>query len=273
MNTEEETLLIPTGVAHAYSHDHGFRGHRVFADLLGDMSLSGMLVLSLSGRRLSRKECEFIDELAVITTMADPRIWPLKISRIIGAYGRFVPAVAAGFLSIDGADVGPWVCERISGLLRDLFERVEGRVDDLDAIGEWLRESLAVAPRLMGFGVPFRSPDERVKALDERVRTHGREHGPYWRLFESLADVVRRERKIEPNIDMALTAALLDLGIDPGVIAPLTTMLFQMTFVANAMEAALQPAPALRALPIGRVDYVGRPARESPRALARHEPP
>ncbi len=65
-----------------------------------------------------------------------------------------------------------------------------------------------------------------------------------------------------------LAAALLDLGFDAGVISTLMMAFMQFNFLANAVEAATEPAPVLRILPIDRVQYIGRPARASPCALA-----
>jgi hypothetical protein len=269
MTTEPENLLVPTRVAHAYWKEHAFRGHRVFADLLGHTSLSGMLVLALGERLPTEDDCAFLDELAVISTFADPRIWPLKAARLVGSYGRFAPGLVAGYLAVDDADVGPAVCAPIARALRQIHEKA-GRdaADAMPAIEAWVHETLASSQRILGFGVPFRTPDERMVALEERLVARGRAGRPHWVLLQRVATVVRRERGIEPNIASGLAAALLDMGFGPDVIGPLAMLLFEITFVANAMEAAVEPAPVMRELPIDRIEYVGRPARESLRAKA-----
>jgi hypothetical protein len=266
---ERHDLEITTRVARAYWSEHAFRGYGLFRDLMSKASTSGMLALSLSGRRLSDAECAFVDEILVSLTVADPRIWPLKIGRIVGSYGRFIPAFAAGYLSIDGASVGPGPCGAASRVLREVFDAAAGRGDEPGAVERALRERVAPMSRLPGFGVPFRPVDERVVALGACVRARGRDRGTYWVLFEAMADFVRRERKLEPNIDAAVAAALLDLGFEGDVLEAMAAMLFVMTFLANAMEASSEPAAILRELPRDRVDYVGRPARESPRALSK----
>jgi len=268
MSTKGEGEIISTKVAYAYWDEHAFCGYRLFADLLGHISAPGLLLLSLTGRRPSAEECALVDDIITIVTMADPRIWPLKICRIIGAYGRFLPAFAAGYLSVDGADIGPSVCGPLAERLRELYEGVGGRVDDVSAVEDCVRKLLATTPRLPGFGVPFRSPDERLVALRGRVKAHGRHERPFWRLLECMTAVIRREKNVEPNVGAGLVAVLLDLGFEPNKITPLVAMFMQMTFIANAMEGAAEPAASLRALPLDRIDYVGREGRESPRAHA-----
>jgi hypothetical protein len=271
MSATPETLCIPTHVAHAGFDDHSFRGYRLFADLLGKTPTSAMIVLAITGRLLDAEECSLIDDLFVVSTVADPRIWPLKITRLVGAYGRLVPAFAAGHLSIDDAGIGPSTIGSFSRQLREIFDRVKGRVDDHAAIAGVVRELLAGDGRLTGFGVAFRSPDERVVAITGMLEARGRASGPYWQLVSSIASVVRAERRIEPNMAAAAAAALLDLGFEPEVIGPLAIAMFSVPFVANATEAAAEPAASLRVLPVDRVEYVGRAARESPRAAAATE--
>lgn len=261
---------ISTAVAHAFWDEHAFRGYALFADLMGRVPTSGLLVLALTGKRLNDEECAFVDEIVATFTFADPRIWPLKISRIVGAYGRFIPALAVGYLSIEGASIGPGVCTAASRLLSEVFEGVQGRVDDADSVARMARETLARTPRLAGFGVAFRPTDERVAALRRCVQARGRERGPYWRLFEALVPLVRQERRLEPNIGAAAAAALLDMGFEGAVLGALAETFSLPTFLANSIEAATEPAAVLRALPLDRVEFVGRAARESPRAIAKH---
>ncbi len=269
--SENSPPEIATRVARAYWDEHGFCGHRVYADLLGRTSTSGLIVLALTGKRLSDEECAFVDEIFVAVTFADPRIWPLKAARIVGAYGRFVPAFAAGYLAndIDGVGIGPGVCTAVSRQLIELRQSVHDRVDDADAVDEALRRQWTPESRWPGFGVAFRAEDERALALRRCVLARGRNTGMYWRLFESMVPIVRRERKLEPNICSPLAAILLDMGFDPGTVGALAMISFIGTFLANAKEGAAEPAACLRELPVGSVEYVGRPARESPRAMAR----
>jgi len=75
----EGTPKLRTRSAHWGYEEHQYFGHAVFAELRGKESLSGLTALSVLGRRLSREACALLDEAAVCLTLADPRIWPLKL--------------------------------------------------------------------------------------------------------------------------------------------------------------------------------------------------
>jgi hypothetical protein len=88
------------------------------------------------------------------------------------------------------------------------------------------------------------------------------------RTFDAIAAVVTRERRAEPNIAMAMAAAFLDLGLQVHEVGPLCTALLQHMFFAHAVEGARQAPGVLQRLPDRCIDYAGRGARQSPRALA-----
>jgi hypothetical protein len=62
---------------------------------------------------------------------------------------------------------------------------------------------------------------------------------------------------------------LLDNGVSVAHVPILAVALTQQTLLANAVEAAQEPAAELRRLPEHMVRYVGPPPRQSPRALAK----
>ncbi len=66
--------VIKTHVAWAGWDEHQYRGHRVFAELAGSTSLSGLISIAVSGRRLSPDDERVLDDLAVCLAVAEPRI-------------------------------------------------------------------------------------------------------------------------------------------------------------------------------------------------------
>jgi len=103
----EHTPVLRTRSAHWGYEEHRYFGHAVFAELRGRESFVGLTALSVLGRRLSADVCALLDEAAVCLTLADPRIWPLKLTRVVAAYGQAIPAAAAGLLIQEGARIGP----------------------------------------------------------------------------------------------------------------------------------------------------------------------
>lgn len=257
---------IRTSVAVERSSEHDFRGHAVFAELVGHESAGGLLGLAVGGRRLTSDERSVLDDCAVVMALADPRIWPLKLARVVASYGSFVAGLCAGTVCLEEALIGPWSCGGAAELLAELAAELGDRAHDPDAVEAAVLRRLAAGRRLAGFGVPLRGEDERLVALRARVRALGRADLFHWKLMETVAAVVLREQRVQPNIAMGLAPAALDAGFAAREVAPLMVTLLQATFVANAIEGAQQRDAFLRDVPREHVDYVGAPPRTSPRA-------
>ncbi|MBN1607122.1 MAG: hypothetical protein JW940_10850 [Polyangiaceae bacterium] len=258
-------LVEPTRVAHWGYDEHRYFGHRVFEELTGRETLTGLTLLSVVGRRLSPECCAVIDEVACAVTLADPRIWPLKLTRVIASYGAALPAAAAGLLVEEGARIGPWAGVQAAELLVALREQLGTRAADPPFVREVVHRYLAEHHFVWGFGTPFRDRDERLVSFRACMRRRGRDTLPYWTTMEVVTPVVREARQVEPNISAAFAATFLDMGLDPYQVGALASSIMHHMFVANALEGAARPGP-LRQLPDPCVRYVGRGPRPSPRA-------
>jgi hypothetical protein len=84
--------------------------------------------------------------------------------------------------------------------------------------------------------------------------------------MEATGDAARKLKSLEPNIAGGVAAVCLDLGFTPRQIGILCVTLAQVDMMSNAVEGSEQRPEILRELPHDVLDYVGRPARESPRA-------
>lgn len=261
-------LDLPTNSAHWGWDDHSYFGHRVFEELAGRESITGLTALSVLGRRLSAEQCAVLDDAAVCLTLADPRIWPLKLTRVIAAHGGMAAAAAAGLLIQEDARIGPWTSAKAAELLVDLHLQLVGTGFDAEAVDVVVRQYLDNHHFVWGFGTPFRKRDERLVAFWSCLERRGRRQLPFMRTLDAVAAVVTPARETEPNMGMAIAAAFLDLGLDVHEIGPLCTALMQHMFFAHAVEGARQAPVVLQRLPERCIDYRGREARQSPRALA-----
>jgi len=255
---------IRTGVGRAGAGDYDQFGLRVYRDLVGHTSYLGLIAFGLTGHRLTREQEALLDDLVVSSHVSEPRVFPIKLTWIVGSLGRAMPAYSVGTIVLDSDILGGRVGEDAARSLVDLAGSVEGTEHEEEAI----RDFIAANKHLYGFGVPFRVEDERVvafrRALAQRAHTPGR----YWQLAERFWRIVRETRKVEVNI-IGVTAALcLDFGFTPAQVAPMAVTLLQPTFLMNATEAAAQAPACLRRLPDDCVRYEGPPPRRSPRALA-----
>jgi hypothetical protein len=257
--------VLPTRVSLAEWDEHLYFGHRLFEDLTGTLPLAGLVGMAVSGRRLDAEQCALLDEMAGSLGIADPHIWPLKVTRLASAYGRPLPAVAAGALLFDSDYVGPLAIGHCASALVAISEAIGG-TPDADRIRASTRAYLAKHGRICGFGVPFRDIDERLVALRRCVERRGRHVGHFWRMSKHVAEAVKQEKNIEPNIGLGIASAALDLGFEPRHIGVLA---FAFTFppqLANSVEGAAQAPEVLRELPAEFIEYVGAPPRKSPRA-------
>jgi hypothetical protein len=256
-------LVLETRVAHAFYEEHLYFDRLLFAELLGHESMVGLLAYAVTGHAFSKDELALIDDLAVIVNVADPRIWPLKLTRIASSYGSFYSAYAAGNLCMERALSGTFACGRAANLLIELKELVALEQDDA-AIADAVEKLAGTRPP--GFGVPFRGEDERIAAMRPVIVARRRDQLPYWRLFERVELAMRARRGLRPNVSLPFAAVSLDLGVPRQSVAPFATALAQNAFLANAIEGAAQAPAVLRSLPASAVEYQGRPPRKSPRA-------
>lgn len=258
---------IRTRVARAMWDEHHHFGHRVFAELAGSESYVGLLALAVGAPRLSAQDRCVLDDMCAVLTVAEPRIWPNKVSRLVASYGRVVPAMLAGCLCFESELIGPWTTGQTAENLVDLRSAVGDDPSD-EALDAALRALLERRKRLLGFGVPFRPKDERLVALGTCIERRGRQHRAYWRFSQRLWAAMRRWKGLEPNIGSGIAAAMLDLELTPEQIPALTIALNINIFLANAYEGARQSPAILRSMPDDHIDYVGAAPRMSPRALA-----
>jgi hypothetical protein len=264
---------LPTHVGHAEWGDNHFRGYSIARDLAGVESTSGLLALAIAGRRLDDNERLMLDDIATVTNVADPRVWPLKLARVASAYGGCLPAMAAATAGLDGALIGQEsggrAAEILIGLRRALLAdgADPAKMDD-GALEGHCRRLFGEQSRPVGFDVPFRPRDERVDMLTQRVAARGRSDLVHLRLFGNVAETVWRTENVRPNMTLALGAVCLDMAFTPAQIGPLMTAIGASAFWANAFEGAEQAPACLQTLPSDCISYVGPPSRVSPRAAA-----
>jgi hypothetical protein len=253
---------IATRVACARWDDHRYFGHGALSELLGHETFLGLtFIAATGGRRPTPEESALLDALAVSMAAADPRIWPLKITRLAAAYGGTLAGFVAGQLCTECDAIGPWVTGPAAELLVSVQEAVGPDADD-GAFQVAVKQWLGSHGRLSGYGVAFRADDERFMALRAHVERCGRAGLPYWKLQERLSAFLFAEKKgLKPNIALGAAALLLDMSLSPREAQAITNLANVNTFYANALEGAQQRSRALQELPVESVKYVGRPPR------------
>lgn len=271
--SDPDELSLTTHCAHWGFREHRYFGHRVFEELLGRETFTGLTVLGVLGRRLPTEHYAIIDEAAVALTLADPRIWPLKLTRLLASYGSPMLAAAGGCLVLEGARIGPSATEHAARLLLELRARLGDQFDDPELVRSATFATCQGRRFVPGFGTPFRPEDERLLAFTKSLARRGKTTLPHFRTLTLTAPVITELTRAQPNISIGVAACFLDLGLSVSEIAPLTTALLHHMFLANALEGAAQAAPWVRELPDHAIEYVGPTERRSPRAEHAAAPP
>ena len=264
----EKLPNIPSRVALHVRGDNRWFGHGAQSELLGNETYTGLVAMAATGKRPTKHQREVLDIVAAVMTSADGRIWPLKLTRLVSSYGRTLVGFAAGHLAMEGKVIGPWMPGYAAFMLAEASAAATGSCPDLDAacVDRALKSFLGSRERLYGYGVPLRPSDERMDALTAYVAERPELGGRYWRIQERMSALVKESRGFSPNIGVGVAALLLDAGYEPKDVSPLVTFLNGNVFMAHALEAAAQRNETMRELPDDRVEYVGAPARKSPRA-------
>lgn len=253
---------LPTRVGAAAWGDNLFRGSSVSQDLAGRVSQWELLALAVGHSSLPPEDVPLLDDLVVCCIAPDPRIWPLKIVRLLSAFGHPIAGTIAGTYSTEGSPFGWRSCANAAEFLVAVAEARRTR-DLQDA----LRASHD-GP-FPGYGVPFREEDERVVALRKCVTQRARPDDFYWK----LAHEIEGEGTAAPiNIGGASGALLLDRGFTPKQILGVGPILAHPNYLANAMEGAEQAPAVLRELPTNAIDDQTTPERRSPRAVEADHP-
>lgn len=260
------TTRVPEIITHvglAVDGDNLFRGYSVQRDLVGREGFWSALSLAVGGPKLDAEAAGVLDDITICGLAADPRIWPLKATRLAAGYGSDVLGVSVGMMAADGAAIGPKMVGRTAAFLHELTRQAE---DDPERVGAVLDARASTGAKVYGFGVPFRASDERMDALRSCIRARGRAGRTYWRIMEAASEHVGQTLRFPPNIASGAAAATLDLGFLPEQIAALQWAFFTPCFWANACEGAQQRAATLLRLPDENIEYIGHAPRPSPRA-------
>ena len=255
-----EPIVTRVGFADFGDYDHF--GKRLYRDIAGRTSFLGLAVFAISGTLLPAEDVAVIDDVAVCMHCPEPRVWPAKLGRIAASAGHFPVGIVVGWSALD-SEIGVHLGDEAAHMLLDLQRELDAGTD-APAIMAAFVKGRATLP---GFGVHGRRVDERVEALRACLVRRGRSEGKFWKLAEALWPVAQAERSLDPSIWAAVAAVLLDLGLEPGQMGPLLSLLFQPSYLAHAVEGAKLKSPSLRRLPPEAVRYLGKEPRTSPRAL------
>ncbi len=251
---------LRTGVAAARWDDNLFCGNSVRDALAGNITAWSSIALAVRHRALTPDEEALLDDVVVCALAADPRIWPLKIVRLLSSYGHVTTGTIAGMYCTEAARIG-WRAYFIAGE----FLASLAACPDPQARRAEVEARLSRKETLPGYGVAHRRQDERATALAACLANRGRTGGKHWTIASEV-DAALASRGIRINMGAAGAAVLLDLGFSVDQLLALGPYLVYPNYLANAVEGAKQAPRILRQLPEATLDDRTPPPRKSPRA-------
>lgn len=254
---------------HIGAVDNRFCGRAVFGELATTArTTSDLLLLAFGVELATDDDREIVRLMHLALTSPDARVWPLKLTRTLAAYGNPVAGFHGAQLGNDSARMGPGTGSGAAASLAWIAARVGPAPSD-EAVAAAVEQHRRERGHLLGFGVPFRAEDERLRGLRRLLADHPATGRRHWRLHEQVIRAMAAAGGPPPNIVLALVALMLDLGLAPHRAGMLIGVIMTHTFVAHALEAADDDGPLLQELPRAAIDYQGPPARRSPAEAAR----
>jgi hypothetical protein len=221
--------------------DHEIRGRRLFGELLGRKSFFQVAALEIAGLELSDSDAELLEDAGVVTQIADPRVWPLGITRRAAAHGgSFGRALVAGVASFCTPKLA---VQPVAGFITFL-DSVSAATVDGKALEDFVDQALATGERIPGVGRPTLRGDERVKPQLDLMRRFGRDQGPSVVMARDIDAVVERKKGLKVNSAGYQAALLRDLGFSPNAAAAFCVLYFVVPVLAHAVHPAERRAVA-----------------------------
>jgi hypothetical protein len=213
--------------------DHELRGRLVFKGLAQQKSFIQVAALAIAGVDLSDSDAELLDEIGVIAQLADPRIWPLTVSRRIAVNGG-----AAGDALIAG--LAALTTEQMTGLPAAGFirflDRVEGLVERGGTVDSVVDGVLARGERIAGVGRPvLLGIDERVPPMLDAIQRHQRAGGSSMRLMREVGSALERAKGLRVNSGGVYGALVRDLSFSADAAATFALLYFVVPLLTHSV--------------------------------------
>lgn len=240
-----------------------FRGHDLHRDLSG-IDWMELYAFGITGRRFKTEEIRLLHGIWATTSYPDARLWNNRVGAMTGSARSSLGLGLAASIAVSEASIyggGPGI------RAIDFFLRAGQAVKGGANIREFVFQELDTR-RILGYGRPINSTDERLPPLIRLVESLGLDQGIHYRLAFAVESILVTEHK--PFLKMnyaALTAALAaDLGFTPRQYQLFNILKFVAGMPPCILEAAEKPAGTLFPIRCSDIDYQG----QAPRAWPAH---
>lgn len=242
-----------------------FRGHDMHTELTG-IDWMELFVFGITGRRFTTEQVKLLHGIWATTGYPDARLWNNRVGALAAtARSSSVLGLAAGIAVSDAGIYGGGPGIRAI----DFFLRAGQATQAGTAIRDFVFRELE-SRRILGYGRPIDSTDERLPPLIGLVESLGLENGRHYRLAFAVEKILVGEYK--PFLKMtyaALTAALAaDMGFTPRQYQLFNSLKFVAGIPPCIVEAAQKPAGAVFPHRCSDIAYTGVAPRTWPERRA-----
>ena len=209
----ERDAFWRTRISEVKPNEIRIRGYDVL-ELIGSRSFGDVTFLLLSGDLPKGNEGRMMDALLVSCAEHSLVAPSVDAARFVASAGVPLQAgVAAGLLAI--GDLHGGAVEDGADMLLEAEDRHRDPPEAARTIVASLREE---GRRVPGYGHVVHDPDPRGRRLFDLAKELGF-HGRYCELAMAFENALEQEfgRKLWMNIDGAMAALLLELGLDPAL--------------------------------------------------------
>lgn len=259
---ESHAGVLRTGVGACWPGSHAvFRGHDLHRDLAG-IDWLDLYLFGITGRRFSAAQLELLHGIWTITSYPDTRLWNNRVGALAAsARSSSVLGLSAAIAVTEAGIYGGGPGLRAI----DFFLRAGQAIGAGQEIDTFVEAELA-ARRILGYGRPLNSNDERLPSLIALARAQGQDGGVHYRLAFAVEQCLLRRKPFLKMNFAALTAALAaDLGFTPRQYHLFNILKTLAGIPPCIVEAADKPAGAIFPTPCGGVVYEGVDKRHWPR--------
>ena len=202
-------MQFQTSVSGDVNGELHIRGKKL-TDLIGSMDYPSAVYFMLMGKQPSSAQTIMLN--AILVACMDHGVAPASgfVPRVVTASGNGITqSLAAGLLAI-----GPFHGGAVEGAMR-VFSAFQQKTEE--ELTVYVRDQRAQKKRLPGYGHrKYTTEDPRTEKLFTLAHEQGID-GPYMSVARKLEGALEVElgRKLVLNIDGAVAALLLELGLSP----------------------------------------------------------
>ena len=245
---EGDDLHWKTAITKIAPNEIRLRGYRI-DELMGTISFSQAIYLALTSKFPSPQVGRVLDAIFVASIdhgATPPSALAARTSASTGA--PFNAAIAVGLLSINQHHGGAVEdCMRMIGSALNIAQ-ADNLLPDM-AAERLVANYRADKKRLPGFGHRIHTDDPRTKRLLELAQTNG-VAAEAVAMVQAIAEALARSgRRLPVNVDGAMAAVLLDIGIPPELGNPFFMMARVPGLVAHVHEEMTRERPMRRIHP------------------------